>query len=90
MKDAYTSGVGKVRPFLSRDELVECSRDDSTETGGSVSTLLPKRDLLAQNCVSLIDGFALRACRILCGHGCSFLFHIVDAFVQKFAVLQFE
>ena len=86
----YTSGVGKVHPFSSWDELVECSRDGSAETGGSVSTLLPKRDWLAQNCVSLIDGFALRACCILLGHGCSFLFHIVDAFVQKFAVLLFE
>ena len=79
----YTSGVGKMHSFSMRDELVKCSRDGSTETGGSVSTFLHKHDLLVQNCVSLIDGFALVACRILLGHGCSFLFHIFKAFVQK-------
>ena len=90
MKDAYTSGVGKVHSFLMWDELVKCSRDGSAETGGSVSALLQPRDLLAQHCVSLIDGFALLACHILLGHGCLFLFHIVDAFVQKLVVVLFE
>ncbi len=76
--------------FLIRDELLECSGDCSTETGGSVSTFLHECDLLAQNFVSSINGCALLACRILLGHGCLFVFHIVDAFVQKFAFLLFE
>ena len=76
--------------FLIGDELSESSGDGGSEAGCGVFSLLHECDLLAKDFVCLINGDALLACCVVLGHGGAFLLYLVNAFVQKFAVLVFK